>query len=88
MRVEKMSEGGVKVGGEISGGRVREEVDCFGKEAVAVECFEVAARDECFGFGRDRKTERDENSGVIRGKCRGGVGVEDEFVGDACYDPV
>ena len=52
-----MSEGRVKVGGKVRRGRVRENLGGFCKEVVAVDRFEVATRDENFGFRWDRQTE-------------------------------
>jgi hypothetical protein len=52
-----MTERGVKVRGRVRRGRVREKLNGFFKEGVAVDRFEVATRDEDFGFRWDRQTE-------------------------------
>jgi len=78
--VQKVSKRRVEVRGGVRGSRDREELNSFGKKAVAVDRFQIAARDENFGFCWCRKIERDEDSIVVRGEGRGGVGVKDGFV--------
>ena len=80
MGVKKVLKRRVEVRGGVRGGRDRKELNSFGKKAVAVDRFQIAVRDESFGFGWCRKIERDEDSIVVRGEGRGGVGVKDGFV--------